>query len=341
MADPRFFHVSGSFKLAQLALIAEASLSEGTDPEKLFTDVQPLTSAGPDHISFLDNKGYLQEFSKTRAGACIIDPSFAANAPPGIALLFTKKPYHAYARIAHHFYPNVAAKPISRSHPLISANAIIANTVCIEPGAVVGEKAEIGNNTRIGANSTIGPGVRIGDDCKIDGNVTLQYCLLGNQVIVHAGARIGQDGFGFALGKESHLKVPQLGRVVIGDNVEIGANTTIDRGTGPDTIIGSGCKIDNLVQIAHNVCLGNGCVIVSQVGISGSTELGNYVMAGGQAGLTGHLKIGDGAQIAAQSGVMRNIGTGEKVGGSPAKPLRNWLKEVAAIERFVSKRKAC
>ena len=168
-------------------------------------------------------------------------------------------------------------------------------------------------------------------------NVTLQTCLIGSRTVIHAGVRIGEDGFGFSLGKNGHLKIPQLGRVIIEDDVEIGANTTIDRGAGPDTVIGSGTKIDNLVQIAHNVKIGRNCIIASQVGISGSTEIGDFVMFGGQAGLIGHLKIGDGAQIAAQSGVLRNIKSGEKVGGTPAVPMRHWLKGAVLMEKIIKK----
>lgn len=177
-------------------------------------------------------------------------------------------------------------------------------------------------------------GVAVGPSCRIGAGAVLQNCLVGARVIIHPGVRVGQDGFGFAPGPGGHLKVPQLGRVLIEDDVEIGANTTIDRGTGPDTVIGAGTKIDNLVQIAHNVRLGRGCIVVSQVGISGSTEIGDFVMIGGQAGLTGHLHVGAGARIAAQSGVMRDIEPGTEVGGSPAKPVKAWLKEVATLERL-------
>jgi UDP-3-O-[3-hydroxymyristoyl] glucosamine N-acyltransferase len=180
----------------------------------------------------------------------------------------------------------------------------------------------------------VGPDVRIGRDRSIGPQSTIQCALIGNRVIVHAGVRIGQDGFGFAMGPGGHLKVPQIGRVIIQNDVEIGANTTIDRGANRDTTIGEGTKIDNLVQIGHNVTIGRHCVIVSQVGISGSTEVGDYVAIGGQAGLTGHLKIGAAAQVAAQSGVMRDIPGGERWGGSPAAPMRDWMKRVALLERL-------
>ena len=158
-------------------------------------------------------------------------------------------------------------------------------------------------------------------------------------MLIHAGVRIGQDGFGFATGAEGHVKVPQLGRVIIGDDVEIGANTTIDRGAGPDTVIGAGTQIDNLVQIGHNVVLGRGCVVVAQVGISGSTKVGDYVVIGGQVGLAGHLSIGNKVRIAAQSGVMRDVAEGETVGGSPATTMRDWLRRVAIVDRLARKGK--
>ena len=201
--------------------------------------------------------------------------------------------------------------------------------VHIGPNAVVSDGAEIGDGSEIGANTTICNGVKIGRNCRILPNVTLQCCLIGDRVILHPGVRIGQDGFGFAMSASGHMKVPQLGRVFIEDDVEIGANSTIDRGTGPDTIIAHGCKIDNLVQIAHNVQLGVGCILAGQSGVSGSTRLGNFVVLGGQVGIAGHITIGDGAQIAAQSGVFRSVDPGAKIGGTPAQPMKEWLRSVA------------
>ena len=265
-------------------------------------------------------------------------PDHAEKAPDGMALLLSDEPYRAYARVAAAFYPNAGVLTLPAGTPVIDDTATIDEGCYIAPGAVIGANAEIGPGCRIGPNSMIGPGVVMGRDCVIGPNVSIAYSLLGERVTVLAGAQIGQDGFGFSPGKKKHLKVTQLGRVIIGDDVDIGANTTIDRGSGPDTVIGAGTKIDNLVQIAHNVKLGRNCFVVSQVGISGSTEIGDFVVLGGQAGLAGHLVIGNGARIGAKSGVMGNIETGATVGGFPARPLKEWLRGIAVLRRLALKK---
>lgn len=338
MADPRFFSRAGPFSLRELADIAEAELLTDSAAEALISDVAPLSQATSGDISFLDNKLYVSEFTTSAAGACIIHPDYKDKAPASMALLSTKHPYHAYARVAAAFYP--APERDSSTHPSaqIDSGAIIGSGVKIGANVVVSDGAEIGDGTEIGANTTICSGVKVGENCRIFPNVTLQFCLIGDRVTLHPGVRIGQDGFGFAMAETGHLKVPQLGRVMIEDDVEIGANSAIDRGTGPDTIIARGCKIDNLVQIGHNAQLGAGCIIVAQAGISGSTQLGNFVALGGQVGIAGHLKIGDGVQIAAQSGVMRSVDPGEKIGGTPAQPMSEWMRSISMIHRAGKKK---
>ncbi len=338
MADTRFFTQAGPFTLQELADIAQAEISGHGSSRKRFIDVAPLSSARNEEVSFLDNKRYADAYSNSNAGACIVHPDFIERAPAGMSLLVTPTPYHAYARVAAAFHPMNTFTSGVHKIATVAPSAVLAEHVCIEAGAVIGERVEIGEGTFVGPNSVIMAGVHIGSACHISANVTLQCCDIGEHVILHPGVRIGQDGFGFALGAQGHLKVPQLGRVIIEDHVEIGANTTIDRGTGPDTVIGMGTKIDNLVQIGHNVEIGNGCVLVAQSGISGSTHIGNFVMQGGQSGVAGHLKIGDGAQIAAKSGVMRNIDPGDKVGGLPAQPMKTWLRGVAILERLTKKK---
>lgn len=339
MADPRFFRVAGPFSLQQLAEIAGAEIVGETAPDALFTDVAPLGTAGPNDVGFLDNRRYLEEFSRSKAGACIVRPDAAASAPSAMALLLTAEPYQAYALVAQAFYPTLAPDAAIAPSASVDASAVLGDGCRIEPGAVIGAGAELGQRCLIEANAVVGAGVVLGDDCRIGPCVSLAHCLIGARAILHAGVRVGQDGFGFALGPEGHIKVPQLGRVIIEDDVEIGANTTLDRGTGPDTVIGTGTKIDNLVQIAHNVQLGRGCVVVSQVGISGSTKVGDFVMMGGQAGLTGHLRIGSGARIAAQSGVMRDVGPGATIAGSPAMPAKEYWRQMAALSRLVKSKR--
>tara|TARA_B100000674_G_C37980550_1_gene982003 strand:+ start:10117 stop:11139 length:1023 start_codon:yes stop_codon:yes gene_type:complete len=338
MADPRFFAVAGPFSLDELAKISGGSLSNNANGDAKFLDVAPLKDAGASDVSFLDNKKYVDSFLRSSAGAVIARPSVASQAPAGMQLILMDNPYHGYARVARAFYPNIRIEKVLSDSASVHKTAVVGNNCRIDAGAVIGANVTIGNGCWIGANTVVCDGVVIGDDTQLGPNVTLEKCLIGSQVIIHAGVRIGQDGFGFAMGPKSHLKVPQLGRVIIEDDVEIGANSTIDRGAGPDTIIGEGSKIDNLVQIGHNVQLGRGCVIVSHVGISGSTVIGELSVLGGQVGVAGHLQIGAGAQVAAQSGVMRNLAPGEKVCGSPAKPIREFMRGVAVIEKLSKKK---
>ncbi len=338
MADPRFYSVAGPFSLKDLAAISGARIGEGANQEAQFMDVQPLEAAGPEHLSFLDNRRYLESFAKSRAGACLVRADDAANAPKEMALLLSEEPYRAYAKAAAAFYPRAAHERHQAPSAIIDETAKIGKGCHVSAGAVIGAGAEIGRDCRIGANTVIGKGVVIGDDCVIEANASLGYCMIGNRVTVHAGARIGQDGYGFAPGADGHFKIPQLGRVLIEDDVDIGANTTIDRGSGPDTVIGAGSKIDNLVQIAHNAQLGKNCLVASLVGISGSTKLGDFVMVGGMAGFAGHLRIGEGARIAAKSGVMGNIPAGATIGGFPARPIREWLRGVAMLRRMAKRK---
>ena len=339
MADPRFYPVAGPFTLKEIAEIAGATAAGNAVPEALFTDVASLDRATKDHVSFLDNRRYTDNYSRSDAGACLVVPALADKAPAGMALLLTDEPYRAYAAVARSFHPQKQPLPGVTTSASVDKSAKLGQGCQVDAGAVIGPRAEIGRACHIGPNAVIGAGVVLGDDCLVGACASLAYCIVGARVTIHAGVRIGQDGFGFALGAGGHLKVPQVGRVIVEDDVEIGANTTIDRGAAHDTVIGAGTKIDNLVQIAHNVRIGRGCVIVALVGISGSTEIGDFAMIGGQAGVTGHLRIGSGARIAAQSGVMRDVGDGVTVAGSPAKPAKEYWREQATLANLTKKKR--
>ncbi|HEY4134193.1 MAG TPA: UDP-3-O-(3-hydroxymyristoyl)glucosamine N-acyltransferase [Alphaproteobacteria bacterium] len=334
MADPRFFSVAGPFTLGQLADIAGASLPAGSDPGRLIRDVAPLDQAEPEHVSFLDNRRYVDALVASRAGACVVAKAHVDRAPAGMSLLLSEAPYLSFAKIARAFHPLPEVTAGIAPTAVVDASAKLGVGCRLDAGAVVGRGVELGARCHIGPNAVIGDGVTMGEDCIVGASASVSHSVVGARVYVYPGARIGQDGFGFASGPNGHLRIPQLGRVVVGNDVEIGANTSIDRGAGPDTVIGDGCMIDNLVQIGHNVQMGRGCVIVSQVGISGSTKLGDYVVVGGQAGLAGHLNIGSGVRIAAKSGVHSNIPAGLEVGGIPAVPIRDWRRQVARLVRM-------
>jgi UDP-3-O-[3-hydroxymyristoyl] glucosamine N-acyltransferase len=335
MADPRFFSKAGPFSLAELAGRCGAELAPGVDGRRLLSDVAPLQTAGPGMLSFLDNRKYVGAFASSRAEAAVVHPEMAGHAPAGMALLLSPDPYRSYAQAATAFYPVPPPEPGIAPTAVVDPTARLADGVRIEAGAVIGAAAEIGPRTLIGPHAVIGRGVVLGEDCVVGAGASVSHALIGKRVNLYPGVRVGQDGFGFAMGPKGHLKVPQLGRVVIHDDVEVGANSTIDRGAGPDTVIGAGTKIDNLVQIGHNVQLGRGCVIVAQVGISGSTRLDDFVVAGGQVGIAGHLHIGSGARMAAQSGVMRDIEPMGQVGGAPAVPLKEFLRQAAVLGQLV------
>ena len=315
-----------------------AELPAGANDDAKFEDVAPLSTAGPRDVSFLDNKRYVEEFKISQAGACIVEATLADSAPKGMELLISATPYHAYALAAQAFYPEPVFEPGISASAEIDATADVANDCLIEAGVVVGPRATIGARCRIGANSVIGEEVVVGEHTSIGPGASLSHCLIGARVLIHPGVCIGQRGFGFAMAASGHVKVPQLGRVVIEDDVEIGANSTIDRGSGPDTVIGAGSMIDNLVQIGHNVSLGRGCIIIAQAGVAGSTRLEDFAVVAAQGGVSGHLVIGRGAQVGAKSGVMRDVAAGEKVAGIPAVPVKEHFRQVATLKRLASRK---
>jgi UDP-3-O-[3-hydroxymyristoyl] glucosamine N-acyltransferase len=336
----QFFPPAISPTLNELARWTGATLADPTRGDERIGDVAAIDAAGPGDLTFLDNPRYLPLLKTTRAAAVFAQTRHRGDIPPSCAALVTPQPYRAMAEAMAQIYPSAArpgsgfgARGISEAahvHP----TARLEPGVVVDPGAVVGPGAEIGAGTAIGANAVIGPGVRIGRNGAVGANATISAALIGDRVIVHPGAHIGQDGFGFALGPRGHLKVPQVGRVVIQDDVEIGAGSTIDRGANRDTVIGEGTKIDNLVQIGHNVVIGRHCVIVAQVGVSGSCVIDDFAALGGQVGLAGHLHIGAGAQVGAASGVMNDVPAGQRWFGLPAQPAREHFRDIATLRKL-------
>jgi UDP-3-O-[3-hydroxymyristoyl] glucosamine N-acyltransferase len=335
MVDARFFANHGPFPLSKIVEWTGCTLLHPASAAKIIIrDVAPLDRAGIGYLSFFDNPKYLEQFANSQAEACFVKSKYADKAPAGMNVLLTEDPYRCYALCAQRFYPRRDAVPSVAPSAIVASSAKIGGTSTVQAGVVIGENVEIGEGCVIGANSVIGDGCVIGDHTQIGACSTISHSIIGQRVILHRGVHIGQDGFGFALGRGGHIKVPQLGRVLIEDDVEIGSGTCIDRGTGPDTVIGEGSKIDNLVQIGHNVQIGRHAVIVAQVGVAGSSRIGDGAVLAGQVGIAGHLKIGAGAKIAAQSGVMQDVPAGASVGGSPAVSVKDWHRQTVALARM-------
>lgn len=338
MSEPVFLRHSHGLTLAEIASLTGASAPAGASERRL-TGIAALDRASPDDLSFFDSGGYVGAARQTDAGACLTTAALADELPATTLALIVAEPYRAFVEAASVMFPH-ALRPSSlvpagsiegaQVHPMARLEA----GATVEPGAVIGQEAEIGAGTVIGANAVIGAEVRIGRDCSVGPGCTIVNALIGDRVILHPGCRIGQDGFGFIPGAPGHRKIPQVGRVIIQDDVEIGAGTTLDRGGLRDTVVGEGTKIDNLVQIGHNVTIGRHCLIVANSGIGGSSTLGDFVILGASVGLADNVTIGEGAQIAAASGVHRNVPPGARWSGTPARPLRRWLREMKALNRL-------
>lgn len=295
-----------------------------------------LDSAGPAEVSFLGNPKYRQQFLTTGAGAVIVERG-ETEAPAETSLVAVDNPSLAFAAVVGHF--SRASEDLAPGiHPcaVVDSTAVLNPARCrIHAGAVVMAGARIGDGTEIGPNAVIGEHAVIGDDCRIMANATIrERCVLGHRVFIQPGAVIGSDGYGYEVVDGRHRKINQVGIVEIGDDVEIGANTTIDRARFGKTVVGEGTKIDNLVQIAHNVVIGKHCLIVSQTGISGSTRLGDYVVCGGQVGIAGHVNIGDKAVLAGRAGVTTHLPGGVVYSGKPAVPMREEQKLQVLVRRL-------
>ncbi|MGB0935065.1 MAG: UDP-3-O-(3-hydroxymyristoyl)glucosamine N-acyltransferase [Alphaproteobacteria bacterium] len=339
MADDRFFTRVDPITLEKVLEKSGAKIypprAKGVSHDTLFRDVAPLDTATSDDIAVFHNSKYADSLRLTKAGACFVTERDADKCPATCFPIVTDTPYRAFAAIATALYPQSLQQNFT-GQGTVDPSAIVAKSASLAPGVTIGPGAEIGEHVQIGPNTVIGRGVVIGDGCSIGANATITHTIMGRGCMVYPGAQIGQSGFGFFMDDKGHISVPQLGAVIIEDGVEVGANSTIDRGSGHNTHIGAGSRIDNLVMIAHNVKLGKGCVIVAQVGISGSTEIGDFSAIGGQAGVTGHLKIGSGVRVAAQSGIMRDIEDNQTVGGSPAVSARQWHRQTVALEKLAN-----
>jgi UDP-3-O-[3-hydroxymyristoyl] glucosamine N-acyltransferase len=343
MQHPGFFDRAGPFPLGQIAAHVGAALVHADDGARAIEDVRPLRTAGRSHLAFFDNRRYAEQLTATDAGACIVSGGDVRRVPEHAAALTTPTPYVAFAKALQLFYSDALrskAAAADQASGLVHPSARIDTGAVVEPGAIIGREAVIGSGTTVAAGAVVGYRVVLGRDCYVGAGASLTHAVVGDGVIIHAGARIGQDGFGFAIGGPSgRIKVPQVGCVRIGNDVEIGANTTIDRGTLTDTVIGEGTKIDNLVQIAHNVVIGRYCIIVAQSGLAGSAELGDYVVMGAKSGIIGHVKVGRGAQIAGMAHVKDDVAPGAKMGGTPARPFKEWAREVAALHLLARRAK--
>jgi UDP-3-O-[3-hydroxymyristoyl] glucosamine N-acyltransferase len=337
MDNNDFFPPHGGISLRELAERLGAVLVNDAFADRLVRSVSPVARAKEGDICYILSRKYKDELATCQASAILCDEALRSIIPDHIPVLLTRNPHAAFALVGGILHPAALRPPVTVRDGGISPAAHVDPTARLEPGvtveplAVIGADAEIGSGTHIGAGAIIGAGVKIGRECSVAAGASVLCALIGNSVIIHNGARIGQDGFGFAPGPAGMIKMVQIGRVIIQDNVEIGANTTVDRGAMDDTVIGEGTKIDNLVQIAHNVRIGRHCAIASGAGIAGSTKIGNGVQIGGASGVNGHITIGDGAQIAAMSGVVGSLPAGGRYGGIPARPIQDFLRDIAEL----------
>jgi UDP-3-O-[3-hydroxymyristoyl] glucosamine N-acyltransferase len=338
MADPRFFDNRGPFRLTELCEETGLDVPADADGGALVLDVAGLEQAGPPHLSFYDGRIGKEIFLATKAGWSLVGKKARNAVPPNTVLLSTADVARSFAKIARRFYPKHELD-IHAQETAIHPSAKLGEGVVLAPGVIIGPGAEIGDGTRIGAYSVIGRGVTIGRRAEIGSHVWIGFAHLGDDVLIQPGTKIGSSGFGFSSGPAGHLKIPQLGRVIIQDRVELGSNSTVDRGALGDTVLGEGTKIDNLVQIGHNTVTGRHCIIAGQAGLSGSVVLGDFVIVGGKTGISDHVTVGDRARFAGFSGVAWDMDGGRDYGGIPARPIREWHKETALVAKLARKGK--
>lgn len=340
MTDPVFFPPARRINLNEIAELTGSKLVDAAQGTLEIFSVASASEARAGQICFLDGKSAASIAPTLHASAVFCTSVIAEKVPGRVATLSTPRPQQAFALLTRTLYPEATfLQPLFDRRGIspaahVAPDAFIEDGAVIEAGAAIGPKATIGAGAVISSNAVIGRGCQIGRKTYIGPNASVQSAFIGDKVIVHPGVRIGCDGFGFVAGRAGLEKMPQIGRVIIQDNVEIGANSCIDRGALTDTIIGDGTKIDNLVQIGHGVKIGRSCAIAAATGIGGSTTIGDFVMIGGRAGIADHVNIGDGAQLAGGSGVMHDIPAGARWGGTPAQPVKGWLREVAHLREI-------
>ena len=333
MVDTTFYKNNGPFTLQQVAEICEAELKDSSKANMTVSDIATMEKTGENEICFFYDKKAKEAAGKIGATACLTTPELAAFVPESVVVLVCANPKLAFLKLNCRFYGEYDPKPDVAPSARIHPSAIIGQNCYIGEHVVIGENVKIGENCVIEAGAVIHRGCQIGSNCRIGASATIAYCIMGNDCYIYSGARIGLDGFGFMMVAGQHKRIPQVGRVIIGNDVEVGANSCIDRGALDDTVIGDGCRIDNLVQVAHNDKLGRGCVLVAMTGIAGSCTFGDYVVCGGQTGFADHLHIGSGAQIGAQSGLMRDVEPGTIVMGTPAVPIKDFMRQVAYLQK--------
>ena len=335
MIDKTFFKNNGPFTLGKIAEICGAVLADSSKADTEISDIATMFKASENEICFFYDKKAKEKAAGIKATACVTTEELAGCIPQGVIILTSPNPKMAFLKLNKAFYGEIEPRREISGTAKIAPSVKIGQNAYIGEYVVIEENVEIGDNCRIEHHAVIGRGCKIGNNCRIGAGASVAYTIMGNDCYIYTGARIGQDGFGFMVINGKHERIPQLGRVIIGNDVEIAANTCVDRGALDDTVIGDGCRIDNLVQVAHNDKLGRGCVIVSQTGIAGSCTFGDYVVCGGQSGFADHLNIGSGAQIGAQSGLMRDVEPGAIVMGYPAVPIKEFMRQVACVQKLV------
>jgi UDP-3-O-[3-hydroxymyristoyl] glucosamine N-acyltransferase len=320
-------------KASEIARLVGGEFHGSSDPE--ITGVAAIDRAAGHELTFVAHAKYAAYLQRAQAGALLVTESLVPPGSTTLPRIIVKDVHRALAKVLEHFHPESKPEPCVHPTAVIASGVVLGADVVIEPYAVIGARTRIGDRTRIGAHSVIEEDCELGEDVRLHAHVTMYSKVkLGRRTIIHSGTRLGSDGFGYTFEDGKHKKVPQVGGVVIGDDVEIGANCTVDRGSVGATEIGNGVKIDNLVHVGHNVRIGDLSIIVAQVGISGSTVLGKGVTLAGQSGLPGHLHIGDGATLAAKSAPFGDVPPGEVYTGFPARPHKEFLRAQSALYKL-------